>query len=488
MNAQMLRETGTQHPISTQWELLMNAQQQIVQTNAMSWRIARLRNYFDSGRTRPLAYRQQQLAGLARFLRERETDLQRAVQQDIGKPPFETTLAEVSFVANEVQFARKRLRSWMKPERVSTPIAAQPGRSRIYREPLGVVLIIGAWNYPIQLVLAPLVGAIAAGNCAVIKPSEMSAATSALLAELLPRYLDPESVQVIEGGVPETTALLSERFDHIFYTGNGTVGRIVMEAAAKQLIPVTLELGGKTPCIVDQHTDLRVAARRIVWGRFLNAGQSCVAPDYVLVHRDIEQALLSQLKQTIQEFFGPDPRISRDYGRIVNVRHHRRLMSLISGSGDVFYGGEADEGDRYISPTILHSVSPESPAMRDEIFGPILPVLKVDDINEAIAFVNQRPKPLALYLFTSKGDVRERVIARTSSGAVLVNHTCIHMVVPGLPFGGIGASGMGAYHGRASFETFSHRKAVLSKPTALDLPFLYPPYSEKKKKILKVLV
>lgn len=466
----------------------MNAQQQIVQTNAMSWRIARLRNYFDSGRTRPLAYRQQQLAGLARFLRERETDLQRAVQQDIGKPPFETTLAEVSFVANEVQFARKRLRSWMKPERVSTPIAAQPGRSRIYREPLGVVLIIGAWNYPIQLVLAPLVGAIAAGNCAVIKPSEMSAATSALLAELLPRYLDPESVQVIEGGVPETTALLSERFDHIFYTGNGTVGRIVMEAAAKQLIPVTLELGGKTPCIVDQHTDLRVAARRIVWGRFLNAGQSCVAPDYVLVHRDIEQALLSQLKQTIQEFFGPDPRISRDYGRIVNVRHHRRLMSLISGSGDVFYGGEADEGDRYISPTILHSVSPESPAMRDEIFGPILPVLKVDDINEAIAFVNQRPKPLALYLFTSKGDVRERVIARTSSGAVLVNHTCIHMVVPGLPFGGIGASGMGAYHGRASFETFSHRKAVLSKPTALDLPFLYPPYSEKKKKILKVLV
>ncbi len=333
-----------------------------------------------------------------------------------------------------------------------------------------------------------MIGAIAAGNCAVVKPSEVVPAMSHLIATRLPEYLDPECVSVALGGIPETTALLAEQFDHIFYTGNGTVGRIVMEAAAKHLTPVTLELGGKSPCIVDQHTDLGIAARRIIWGKCYNAGQTCVAPDYVLAHEAIEQALLERLKQTITEFFGDDPRTSPDYGRIVNARHHRRLVKLIPGSGDIYAGGAADEQDRYIAPTILRNVPPDVPAMADEIFGPILPVLRVTDVDHAINFVNSRPRPLALYLFTNSTTVRDSVLARTSSGGVTVNHVLIHLAVPSLPFGGVGDSGMGAYHGKASFDTFSHRKSVLLKPTWLDPSFFYPPYNEAKRKRARCLL
>jgi aldehyde dehydrogenase (NAD+) len=447
--------------------------------------VARLRSSFDSGRTRPLEYRQEQLAGLARLLKEREGEFESAIHQDLGRPSLEIYASEIALVASELALTRKKLRAWARPQRVPTSLVAQPGKSRIYHDPLGVVLIIGPWNYPLQLVLAPLVGAIAAGNCAIVKPSEVVPTISAVLAARLPEYIDPECVQVVEGGVDETTELLAQQFDHIFYTGNGTVGRIVMEAAAKHLTPVTLELGGKSPCLVDQQTDLDVAARRIVWGKFYNAGQTCVAPDYVLVHQAVLEGLLSRLKETIHAFFGADPRQSPDYGRIVNARHHRRLMKLLPGSGTIVTGGTADEDARFIAPTILRDVPANAPVMTDEIFGPILPVLGVSDMEQAIAFVNSRPKPLALYLFSSDPLIQESVLERTSSGGVTVNHALLHLTVPSLPFGGVGPSGMGAYHGRASFETFSHKKSVLVKPTWLDPSIFYPPYTAFKKKIVR---
>ncbi len=460
-------------------ELLL---QETAERESASATVARLRARFAGGVTRPLEYRQRQLEGIARFLSEREGEIEAALKRDMGRPSFEVYPSEIAFIAAEIALTRKKLRSWTKPERVSTSLVGQPGKSRIHREPLGVVLIIGPWNYPLQLVLVPLLGAIAAGNCAIVKPSELAPATAELIASRLPEYVDGDCVRVALGGVPETTELLAERFDHIFYTGNGTVGRIVMEAAAKHLTPVTLELGGKSPCIVDQNTDLDVAARRIVWGKYYNAGQTCVAPDYVLAHEAIEEPLLARMKKTLDEFFGEDPRTRPDYGRIVNLRHHRRLVRLLQGSGQIVAGGVADENDRYIAPTILRDVAPDAPIMTDEIFGPILPVLRVKDVAQAIAFVNARPKPLALYLFTNDRAVETSVLERTSSGGVTVNHVLLHLAVPSLPFGGVGASGIGAYHGRATFETFSHRKAVLVKPTWLDPWFFYPPYTDAKKK------
>lgn len=450
--------------------------------------VARLRQSFASGRTRPLPFRLAQLAGLARFLTERERQIEKALFADLGRPALEAFTADIAFIAAELRLARRKLPSWVKPERVRTPLATFPGKGYIVRQPLGVVLIIAPWNYPLQLCLVPLIGAIAAGNCAVVKPSELAPATSRLLAEALPRYLDPECVQVVEGGATETTALLAERFDHIFYTGNATVGRIVMDAAAKHLTPVTLELGGKSPCIVDRNVDLEVAARRIAWGKFSNAGQTCVAPDYVLVHAAMEAPLLDRLQQTLRDFYGADPRQCPDYGRIVNVRHHRRLMALLQGGGEVVIGGTGAEEDRYLAPTILRNVPPHAPVMQDEIFGPILPVLPVRDMDEAIAFVNARPKPLALYVFSNDKSVQARVVERTSSGGVAVNHTMMHLTVPALPFGGVGPSGMGAYHGKATFETFSHRKSVLVKSTWFDVSLPYPPYTETKKKWLRRLM
>ncbi len=439
---------------------------------------------FESGATRPIAWRLRQLDGIARLCKEREDEIAEALREDLGKPHIEAYSAEISFTANEASHTRKQLAAWMKPERVPTTMLVQPGTSRIVREPLGVVLVIAPWNYPFQLAVGPLVGALAAGNCAVVKPSEVAPATSALLARRLPEYLDPDAVKVVEGGVSVSTALLAERFDHVFYTGNGAVGRIVMEAAAKHLTPVTLELGGKSPCLVDDAVDLDVAARRIALGKWYNAGQTCVAPDYVLVHRKRHDDLLDALSRTIREFYGEDPQRSPDYGRIVNARHHRRLTALLP-SGRVVTGGRHDEADRYLAPTVLRDVAADSPVMADEIFGPILPVLPVDDLDEAIAFVNARPKPLALYVFSTDRAAQDRVLERTSSGGAAVNHIWLHLAVPGLPFGGVGPSGMGAYHGRHSFELFSHRKAVLRKPTLIDPTLMYPPYTPTKQRWLK---
>ncbi len=454
-------------------------------TETISNLAAELRTHFKQGLTRPLQYRQQQLTGLAHFLKEYEKEILDALHQDIGKPAAEALAMEVGVVMAELNLTRKKLRSWMKPQKVSTGLMTQPGKSRIYTEPLGVALIIAPWNYPIQLTLVPLIGAIAAGNCVILKPSEIAPATSKLLATCLPKYIDKKCLEIVEGGVRETTELLTEYFDYIFYTGSGSVGKIVMEAAAKHLTPVTLELGGKSPCIVDKNANLDVAARRIVWGKFSNAGQSCVAPDYVLAHEAIAEKLLSCMKKAIQDFFGADPKSSPDYGRIINTNNHQRLMKLIPGSGDIYLGGDADEKNCYISPTILQNVTADAPIMVDEIFGPILPVLKIKDIDEAIAFVNKRPKPLAAYVFTDDKNIQQRVIECTSSGSVSVNYPMVQLAVPALPFGGVGSSGMGSYHGKASFETFSHCKSVLIKPTWLDLAIMYPPYSPLFKKIVR---
>jgi len=445
------------------------------------------RRTFDRGRTRPIAWRIAQLDGLARFLKEREAEILEALAADVGKPKLEGYSTEVAYTLSEIVEARRELASWMKPEKVSTPLLVQPGKSYIHKNPLGLVLIIAPWNYPLGLLIGPLVGAVAAGNAAIVKPSEVAPETAALVARLLPDYVDSDAIKVIEGAVAETTELLTHRFDHIFYTGNGAVAQIVMTAAAKHLTPVTLELGGKSPTVVDRSANLEVAARRIAWGKFSNAGQTCVAPDYVLAHESIHDQLLEKLCDTLRDFYGADPKQSPDYGRIVNQRHHRRLAKLLE-SGTIVAGGELDESQRYMAPTVLKHVLPDSPVMQDEIFGPILPVLSVTSVDEAVAFINARPKPLALYVFAEDVHVQRDVIDRTTSGGAAVNHTWMHLANHDLPFGGVGASGMGAYHGKASFDCFSHRRSVLVKPTSLDAPILYPPYNETKRKLLRFLL
>jgi len=446
-----------------------------------------LRAYFETGATKPLSWRLSQLDALEHFLMEREQDIEDALRADLSKPPTEAFTSGVGITLSELHLTRKKLASWMKPERVRTSKVAMPGRSYIYREPLGVTLIIGAWNYPMHLVVIPLIGAIAAGNCAVVKPSEIAPNMSALIARWLPKYLDSKAVQVVEGGVPETTGLLREKWDHIFYTGNATVGRVIMAAAAKHLTPVTLELGGKSPCIVDESANLDIAAKRIVYGKFVNAGQTCVAPDYVLVHEKVHDALVNRMSSAIREFYGDDPQKSPDFARIINERHHERLTRMLRDA-DVVAGGETDVSDRYIAPTILRNVKEHDPVMQEEIFGPILPVISVPSIDSAISFVTRRDKPLALYLFAREKDVHDRVLAGTSAGGTTINHVLIHYAVPDLPFGGVGESGMGVYHGRRSFDTFSHQRAVLKKPMIPDPPLIFPPYSARKLRWIKKLL
>jgi aldehyde dehydrogenase (NAD+) len=372
---------------------------------------------------------------------------------------------------------------------VRTPATVAPAKGWIVPEPLGVALVIAPWNYPIQLLVEPVGAALAAGNCVLAKPSELAPACSAALARLLPRYVDPEAVIVVEGGVDETTALLEERWDHIFFTGSTAVGRIVAEAAAKHLTPTVLELGGKSPTYVHASADLDVTARRIAWGKFLNAGQTCIAPDYVLVDHEVKDALVDKLARQVRSFYGAEPRTSKSFGRIVNDRHFDRLRGLLAdGAGTVAAGGEAVADERYVAPTITVEPRPDSAVMQEEIFGPILPVLGVGGPTEAKAFIGSRPKPLALYVFAQRGDVVDDLVDSTSSGGVCVNQTLLHLVPPDLPFGGVGDSGMGAYHGRTGFDAFSHHKSVLRKRTRPDLRLLYPPYRSTVEKLVRRIV
>jgi aldehyde dehydrogenase (NAD+) len=466
----------------------MTTTQTVTSTEDIPARISLLHNSFKNGLTRHFHFRKQQLSSLLRFVNEMEQNLVAALHADLRKSEAESLSTEIRLLAAEIKYTLKHLHKWMKPVKVSTPLVAQPGKSYITPDSLGVVLIIGPWNYPVLLMLAPLIGALAAGNCVVLKPSEVATAVSKLLARELPKYIDPQCLQVIEGGVQETTALLNEQFDYIFYTGNAAVGRIVMTAAAKHLTPVTLELGGKSPCIVDADIDINVTARRIVWGKFTNAGQTCVVPDYVLVEEKVADQLLAAMQKAINEFYGKNPQTSPDYGRIIDTRHLQRLLNLVPGSGDIYLGGQSDEKDHYISPTILTNVPVDSPVMVDEIFGPILPVLKVKCMEEAVNFINARQKPLALYLFSKSKKIQKYVIEQTSSGSVCVNYTMLQLVVPELPFGGVGYSGMGAYHGKKSFDTFTHFKSVLVKPQWFDLSILYPPYTDTFKKLIHWLM
>jgi aldehyde dehydrogenase (NAD+) len=446
--------------------------------------VARLRAAFDSGRTRSYEWRRKQLENMERLLVERDGELLEALAADFGKPATEAYATELGFVGAELKHTLRHLRRWMRPQRVATGLAVKPAKARIVREPLGVVLVIAPWNYPVNLLLGPMIGAIAAGNCVVAKPSELTPHTSAVLARRIPEYLDPQCVAVIEGGTVECGLLLEQRYDHIFFTGSNRVAHVVMEAAARHLTPVTLELGGKSPVIIDDSANLEVAGRRVAWGKFLNAGQTCIAPDYVLVTKGAADRFVEELRRAIFDFYGQDPAASPDYARIVDDGHYHRLVNLL-GSGMVAVGGEHDEASRYVAPTVLRDVAPDSPAMRDEIFGPILPVITVDDVDEALAFVNGRDKPLALYVFSGTSAVQRRVLAETSSGGACVNATMYHLAVPGLPFGGVGPSGTGAYHGRASFDTFSHAKSVLRKPPRPDPALAYPPYTARKDKIIR---
>lgn len=443
--------------------------------NSIKNPVAALRHTFASGHTRPLAWRRAQLNALATFLREHEAAIGAALQVDLGKPGFESWLTEISATRMEIDYACKHLKRWLRPERVATSLPNRPGRSFRIAEPLGVVLIIAPWNYPLHLALAPLVSALAAGNCALVKPSELAPRVSALLAEQIPCYLDSDAVRIVTGGPETAQTLLAERFDHIFFTGSQATARRIMAAAARHLTPVTLELGGKNPCIVDRSAVIEVAARRIVWGKFLNAGQTCVAPDYLLVEASVEPALVTAMQAALAKFYGPDSAAVGSFQRVANRVQYDRLCPLLN-QGVVVYGGTSDAETLYIAPTLLQQVSPHSSLMDAEIFGPILPIIAVADLEAALRFVNGRPKPLALYLFSRDRTAQRRVVAATSSGGVCINDVVMQLVGPQLPFGGVGASGMGAYHGRAGFETFSHRKSVLVKSQRLELPLRYPPY------------
>jgi acyl-CoA reductase-like NAD-dependent aldehyde dehydrogenase len=388
-------------------------------------------------------------------------------------------ITETRNLVRDIDHTLANFESWIGGKRVGVPLGLLPASEHVLPQPLGVVLIIAPWNYPIGLLLQPFAAALAAGNCAVLKPSELAPNVAQAFADLVPKYLDPDAVAVVTGGVETSTALLAEKYDHLFFTGGARVGRIVMEAAAKHLTPVTLELGGKSPCIVAADVDVNRAAQRIIWGRMLNAGQTCVAPDYVLVERAIHEPLVKALTATIEQFFGADPKTSPDFGRIVSEAHVDRLAGYLSG-GRIAAGGQVDRAQRYVAPTVLVDVDLNAPVMREEIFGPILPVIPVDNIDAAISFVTQRDDPLALYLFSTDGSIHERVLRQTRSGGIFINDTIVQMSVPQLAFGGVGMSGFGRYHGEMGFETFSNMRGVLRRRLWPEPPLRYPPFSEKK--------
>ncbi|CAD5120807.1 DgyrCDS9365 [Dimorphilus gyrociliatus] len=454
--------------------------------------ITDLRRTFGTGKTRSLSWRRSQLEGIVKMVDENRDEIVAAMKEDLSKPKSETILMEVIQVRNDAIQHLNNLDKWLEREKISKSIELIMDNVYIQRDPLGVVLIMGAWNYPFQLALMPAVGAIAAGNCVVLKPSEVSPATAFVVEKLCRKYLDNDTFQIVQGGVTETTALLSERFDMIFYTGSTSVGRIVATAAAKHLTPVILELGGKSPCYVCPSSDLNISARRIVWGRFCNTGQTCIAPDYILCPSEIQPELVRQLKKALVAFFGDDPQHCESFGRIVNKRNFDRIKRLIDDapSDKIVVGGKTDVESRFIAPTIIQNATADMLCMQEEIFGPVLPILTVKDEDAAIDFINSREKPLALYVFTKKSSIKEKFLNQTSSGSTCVNDTIMQAGISGLPFGGVGESGCGAYHGKFTLETFCHRKGVLEKKQGMEKlnDIRYPPYTDKKLKFLERLM
>ncbi len=448
--------------------------------------IERQRTYFLSGATLDVSWRKSQLKALKTALQTHEKMLLEALRLDLGKCYFEGYETEIGMVHCEINHMLKHLGKWTKPKRVATPIVHFPSKSKIYAEPLGVVLIMSPWNYPLQLTLAPLAAAIAAGNCAVVKPSRYSGETAKALEQMIADTFPPEYVTVFQGGSAMNTELLQHRFDHIFFTGSPAVGKVVMEAAARNITPVTLELGGKSPVIVDETADIKLAATRIAWGKFINAGQTCVAPDYVLVARPQEKRLLEELKRAIVQFYGSDALHNDEFPKIINEKHYQRLCGLLN-DGEIFYGGQQIEQLQKIAPTIMTQVRLDSALMTDEIFGPILPVIPYDSFEQAAAMIRGKEKPLALYLFTQDENRQKWVMEHLSFGGGCINDTVVHLSNPNMHFGGVGQSGMGSYHGIRGFETFSHLKSVLKKATWLDLPVRYAPYKSKLGLVKKLI-
>ncbi|HEY9417311.1 MAG TPA: aldehyde dehydrogenase family protein [Pseudonocardia sp.] len=444
--------------------------------------MARLRATYASGRTRDVTWRLRQLDGILKMLEEREADIIEALTGDLGRAAHDSWMTDVAGGAAECRFTRKHLRRWMRRQHTGMPLNLRPGKAFYQYEPLGVVLLISPWNYPIYLTISPLISALAAGNCAVIKPSEHTPRCSALMVELFAEYLDPDAVAVVEGEAATTTLLIDQAMDHIIFTGAPVIGKLIMERAARYLTPVTLELGGKSPVIVTKKADLKVAARRIAWSKLLNSGQTCIAPDYAIVEEEVRDKLVEQLIETVHAF-----RAEETGGqRIVNARQFDRVTSLLDGAGGrTVLGGGSDRDSLTVEPTVIVDPERGSRLMDEEIFGPILPVLTVKSLTEAFEIVNSKPKPLGAYLFSSSKAEHERLLAEVSSGGAVINHLAMHCLVPNLPFGGVGNSGMGAHHGEFGFQTFSHRKAVLYKPTWLDPTLIYPPYTELAKKIIR---
>ena len=452
----------------------------MLKTDSIDIVIRKQRDFFSSGTTQDINFRKQQLKNLRNLIDDNENEILEALHKDLKKTEFEGCLTAVIGAKIEIDYALKNINKWTKAKKVSVPIDQLPGKAFIQPQSKGVVLIISPWNYPFHLAIVPLVGAIAAGNCAIIKPSELTPNTSKVIAKIINNNFDENYIRVIEGAKETSQKLLEQKFDHIFFTGGSSIGKIVMEAAAKHLTPVTLELGGKSPCIIDTNINVKETAKRIAWGKFLNNGQTCVAPDYLLVNRQIKKELLEAIIEATKNLYGDDPATSPDYGRIVNHHHFNRLCALLE-PGKIVLGGQVIPEENYISPTIIDEVSPDFPIMEDEIFGPILPILEYDRLEEAIAFINERPRPLALYLFSNDKKQQKIIVQKTISGGVCINHTIMHLGVLDLPFGGVGNSGMGSYHGKASFDTFSHQKSVLKRSFFLGTDLLFPPYKDKLK-------
>lgn len=449
--------------------------------------IKKQRAFFDTGKILAVTERMKALTSLEQALLAYEERLSQALLADLGKSRAESYMCEIGLTLSELRYMKKHLVSFTKRRLIRTPLAQFPSKSFTIQEPYGVVLIMSPWNYPVLLTLEPLIGALAAGNCCVVKPSAYAPATSAVLAQMISETYKEEYVAVVEGGREENQNLLEQRFDYIFFTGGVRVGRLVMEKASAHLTPVTLELGGKSPCIVEHTADLKLTARRLVFGKYLNCGQTCVAPDYVLVEQEAEEELLHHIKREIVRQFGKKPLLNPSYGKMINQKHFDRVIGLINQK-KVVHGGEWDAQTLQIAPTVLRGVTAEDALMQEEIFGPLLPIITVSSMKEAYTFVKHRPKPLALYLFTSDARIEERFLGQLSFGGGCVNDTIIHLATSEMGFGGVGNSGMGSYHGRKSFETFSHEKSIVKKFTCLDLPMRYQPYYKIKERLVRMFV
>ncbi|KAG7210274.1 hypothetical protein KM043_011820 [Ampulex compressa] len=454
--------------------------------------VQRTRDAYFSGKTKPLQWRIKQLKQLVRMLEECKNQLLSAMTADLGRSCFESDLMEVFYTTEDINNMIANIKEWDAIEQPPKALANLFDKVQIRKDPYGVVLIIGAWNYPLQLCLVPLMGAIAAGNCVILKPSEIAKATSAALGEMLPKYLDTECYHVVQGGVEETTDLLKQRFDYIFYTGSTTVGKIVRDAANKFLTPVTLELGGKSPVYVDNTANVEIAIKRILWGKCVNAGQTCIAPDYILCSSEVQTQLVEHAKKVLKEWYGDNIKTNPDYSRVISDRHYQRLTNFLNGNGKIAIGGDCDPAERFLSPTILVDVKPTDPIMQEEIFGPILPIVNISNAYEAIRYINSHEIPLVLYVFSKDKGVQDLIINQTHSGGVCVNDTIMHYAVDSLPFGGVGYSGMGCYHGKNTYDTFVHKKGCLVKDYNKLAEALascrYPPYSKKKLQIIKMLM